>query len=37
VLHPLGIAILLALQWNALARKLAGAQATWKQRAYDVG
>jgi glycosyltransferase involved in cell wall biosynthesis len=37
LLHPIGIAVLLALQWYALARKLAGRQATWKQRAYDVG
>lgn len=37
LLHPLGITVLLALQWNALGRKLAGAQAIWKQRAYDLG
>lgn len=36
-LHPIGIAVLLLLQWAALARKLSGAQATWKQRAYDPG
>ncbi len=35
--HPVGVAILLVLQWWALARKLAGRQATWKQRAYDLG
>jgi hypothetical protein len=29
--------MLLVLQWWALARKLAGRQAVWKQRAYDVG
>jgi len=37
LLHPLGIAVLLLLQWSALTRKLLGVQATWKQRAYDVG
>lgn len=37
LLHPLGIAVLLVLQWTALTRKLLGVQATWKQRAYDVG
>ena len=37
VFHPVGILILLVLQWWALGRKLAGRQATWKQRAYDAG
>ena len=37
LLHPLGVAILLVLQWYALVRKLTGGQATWKQRAYDLG
>ncbi len=37
VLHPVGIAVLLALQWWSLGRKLAGRRAVWKQRAYDVG
>lgn len=37
LLHPLGVAILLVLQWWALARKLLRRQAVWKQRAYDVG
>jgi hypothetical protein len=37
LLHPLGIAVLLVLQWTALTRKLLGVQATLKQRAYDVG
>ncbi len=35
--HPVGIAVLLLLQWIALIRKLCGVQATWKQRAYDAG
>jgi len=37
LLHPVGVAVLLALQWYALLRKLTGQQATWKQRAYDAG
>jgi hypothetical protein len=37
LLHPAGVLVLLALQWYALARKLAGRPATWKQRAYRVG
>jgi hypothetical protein len=37
LLHPLGVAILLVLQWWALGRKLMRRQATWKQRAYDLG
>ncbi len=34
LLHPLGILALLAIQWYALARTLAGARVTWKSRAY---
>jgi glycosyltransferase involved in cell wall biosynthesis len=37
LLHPLGVLVLLVLQWYALLRKLAGRPATWKQRAYRVG
>jgi glycosyltransferase involved in cell wall biosynthesis len=37
VLHPMGVLVLLVLEWYALGRKLAGRQATWKQRAYNVG
>jgi hypothetical protein len=37
LLHPLGVAVLLVLQWNALIRKLAGQQVTWKKRAYRMG
>lgn len=39
VLHPVGIAILLAIQWYALGRKLLGLPSTWKDRRYgaDVG
>jgi hypothetical protein len=36
-LHPLGVAILLTIQWYALLRKLAGQQVTWKERAYRMG
>lgn len=37
LLHPIGVAVLLALQWYALIRKLTGQPATWKQRAYNAG
>jgi hypothetical protein len=37
LLHPLGVTVLLALQWYALLRRLAGQQVTWKERAYRVG
>ena len=35
LLHPLGILLLLVLEWYALARKLSGGSATWKQRSYS--
>ncbi len=34
VLHPVGIAFLLAVQWYALWRKLMGGAVSWKSRAY---
>jgi len=34
LLHPMGVLVLLALQWYALIRKVAGVPTTWKQRAY---
>ena len=34
VLHPLGILVLLAIQWFALARKLRGGTVNWRSRAY---
>ena len=34
VLHPLGVGVLLVLQWNALLRQAAGVKATWRGRAY---
>jgi len=36
ILHPLGVFVLLVLQWYALLRKLAGMPATWKEREYRV-
>ena len=35
VLHPVGVLVLLALQWTALCRRLAGRPASWKQRTYQ--
>ncbi|MGC2398986.1 MAG: glycosyltransferase [Acidobacteriaceae bacterium] len=37
LLHPVGVAVLLALEWSALLRKLAGQPVTWKERAYRMG
>jgi hypothetical protein len=34
LLHPLAIAVFLALQWTALGRKLLGRPAGWKGRTY---
>jgi len=36
LLHPIGILLLLILQWYALVRKVSGRPATWKQREYPV-
>lgn len=35
LLHPLGVALLLVLQWYALVRKLLHRPATWKARDYQ--
>jgi Glycosyl transferase family 2 len=35
LLHPLGIALLLALQWSALVAALRGRPAVWRGRAYS--
>lgn len=35
LLHPVGILILLMLQWYALARKLFGRPVGWRQRTYS--
>lgn len=37
LLHPVGVVVMLALEWTALFRKLAGRKAAWKDRAYDAG
>lgn len=34
LLHPLGVLVLLAIQWHALFRRLAGRPARWKARSY---
>ncbi len=34
LLHPLGIVVLLAVQWYALTRKLMGGAVSWKERSY---
>lgn len=34
ILHPVGITVLLALQWYALVRKLRGGAVSWRSRAY---
>jgi len=35
LLHPLGILVLVILQWYALVRKLSRAPATWRGRLYE--
>ncbi len=34
LLHPVGIVLLLAIQWYALSRKLLGGTVSWRNRAY---
>jgi hypothetical protein len=34
LLHPLAVLLLVAVQWHALLRKLAGRPAAWKGRVY---
>jgi hypothetical protein len=36
LLHPIGVLALLAIQWNALAGKIAGKPSVWKGRRYPV-
>jgi hypothetical protein len=36
LLHPVGVALLLAIQWYALVRRLIGGQSSWKGRSYAV-
>jgi hypothetical protein len=35
ILHPLGVAYLLALQWVALIRRALGHSVSWRDRAYE--
>jgi hypothetical protein len=35
VLHPLGVLVLLVIQWNARLRTARGQPSTWKGRSYD--
>lgn len=37
LLHPVGIVVLLALQWYALGRKVFGKPIGWRQRSYSSG
>lgn len=37
LLHPLGVFVLLVLQWYALARKVFGKPVGWRQRIYSSG
>jgi hypothetical protein len=37
LLHPLGVVMLLAIQWLALVRQFAGKPAVWKGRSYGAG
>jgi hypothetical protein len=37
LVHPLGVSVLLLLQWYAFLRRIAGQQVTWKERAYRLG
>jgi hypothetical protein len=34
LLHPIGITVLLALQWYALALRCSGRSVRWKERSY---
>ena len=36
VLHPVGVLLLVAVQWYALVRRVIGRPATWKGRSYQV-
>ncbi|SFG66194.1 Glycosyltransferase, catalytic subunit of cellulose synthase and poly-beta-1,6-N-acetylglucosamine synthase [Palleronia marisminoris] len=37
LLHPVGVLVLLAIQWTALLRARRGGQANWRGRRYDLG
>jgi hypothetical protein len=34
-LHPVGVGVLLAVQWYSLARKVSGGTVRWKERSYS--
>ena len=34
VLHPIGVVLLLSVQWCALIRRTLGLTVSWKERAY---
>jgi hypothetical protein len=34
LLHPIGVAAILAIQWTALARTLCGRPTSWRGRSY---
>ena len=34
LLHPLGILLLICIQWYALIRKMRGGKVSWRGRAY---
>ena len=36
-LHPVGVTIMLAIQWSALWTSLRGRPSTWRGRAYPTG
>jgi hypothetical protein len=35
VLHPLGVALLLLVQWYALTRQILGRPVAWRARSYS--
>jgi hypothetical protein len=35
ILHPVGVTLLVAIQWYAFCRKLVGAPASWRGRSYQ--
>jgi len=37
VLHPVGVLLLLAIQWHALCRSLGGGRPAWRGRTYPAG
>jgi hypothetical protein len=37
LLHPLGVLVLVVIQWAALLRRAFGRPSSWRGRTYDVG